>query len=57
MRRGGLFKGAQAGMYVAVMSALETALWDPLRDAPGIGVEIDEDALRRYAVKDVPFFE
>jgi galactonate dehydratase len=29
----------------------------PLRDAPGIGVEIDEDALRKYAVKDVPFFE
>jgi galactonate dehydratase len=28
----------------------------PLRDAPGIGVDIDEDALRRYAVKDVPFF-
>lgn len=26
-------------------------------DAPGIGVEIDEDALRKYAVKDVPFFE
>ena len=29
----------------------------PLRDAPGIGVDIDEDALRRYAVKDVPIFE
>ena len=29
----------------------------PLRDAPGIGVEINEDALRKYAVKDVPFFE
>jgi len=28
----------------------------PLRDAPGIGVDIDEDALRKYAVKDVPFF-
>ena len=28
MRRGGLFKGAQGGMYVCVMSALETALWD-----------------------------
>ncbi len=28
MRRGGLFKGAQAGMYVCVMTALETALWD-----------------------------
>ena len=29
----------------------------PLRDTPGIGVEIDEDAMRKYAVKDVPFFE
>ena len=29
----------------------------PLRDAPGIGVDIDEDALRKYAAKDVPFFE
>ena len=29
----------------------------PLRDAPGIGVDINVDALRRYAVKDVPFFE
>ena len=28
-----------------------------LRDAPGIGVEINEDALRQYAAKDVPFFE
>lgn len=28
IRRGGLFKGAQAGMYVCVMTALETALWD-----------------------------
>jgi galactonate dehydratase len=29
----------------------------PLPDKPGIGVEIDEDALRKYAVEDVPFFE
>lgn len=31
MRRGGIFKGAQAGMYVCVMTALETALWDLAR--------------------------
>jgi galactonate dehydratase len=29
----------------------------PLRDAPGIGVEINEEAMRKYAAKDVPFFE
>lgn len=28
LRRGGVFGGAQAGMYVAVLSAIETALWD-----------------------------
>jgi galactonate dehydratase len=28
----------------------------PVRETPGIGVEIDEDAMRKYAVKDVPFF-
>jgi len=28
IRRGGFFQGAQAGMYVAVLSAVETALWD-----------------------------
>jgi len=28
LRKGGFFQGAQAGMYVAVMSAIETALWD-----------------------------
>lgn len=28
----------------------------PLRDVPGIGVEIDEEAMRKYAVPDVPFF-
>jgi galactonate dehydratase len=28
----------------------------PLRDAPGIGVDIDVEALRKYSVKDVPFF-
>ena len=29
----------------------------PLSEKPGIGVEINEDAMRKYAVKDVPFFE
>jgi L-alanine-DL-glutamate epimerase-like enolase superfamily enzyme len=38
MRRGGLFKGAQAGMYVCVMSALETALWDLAGKAFGLPV-------------------
>ena len=28
VRRSGIFQGAQAGMYVAVLSAVETALWD-----------------------------
>lgn len=28
IRRGGFFGGAQSGMYVAVLSAFETALWD-----------------------------
>lgn len=28
IRKGGFFQGAQAGMYIAVMSAIETALWD-----------------------------
>ena len=28
IRRGGIFGGAQAGVYVAVLSAIETALWD-----------------------------
>ena len=28
IRRGGFFGGAQAGVYVAVLSAIETALWD-----------------------------
>ncbi|GGH72651.1 galactonate dehydratase [Filimonas zeae] len=28
IRRQGFFQGAQAGMYVAVLSAIETALWD-----------------------------
>lgn len=28
IRKGGVFGGAQAGMYIAVLSAIETALWD-----------------------------
>ncbi len=28
LRKGAVFGGAQAGMYVAVLSAIETALWD-----------------------------
>jgi len=28
IRKGGFFQGAQAGMFVAVLSAIETALWD-----------------------------
>lgn len=28
IRKGGIFEGAQAGMYVAVLSAIEIALWD-----------------------------
>jgi len=28
-----------------------------LSEKPGIGVEITEEGMRKYAVKDVPFFE
>ncbi len=28
IRRSGFFQGAQSGMYIAVLSAIETALWD-----------------------------
>src|SRR5688572_26401896 len=28
IRRGGFFEGAQSGMFVAVLTAVETALWD-----------------------------
>src|SRR5690606_41500092 len=28
IRRSGFFEGAQSGMYVAVLSAIESALWD-----------------------------
>ncbi len=38
IRRSGFFKGAQSGMYVAVMTALETALWDLVGKALGLPV-------------------
>ena len=38
IRRGGFFGGAQSGMYVAVMSAIETALWDLSGKALGLPV-------------------
>ena len=28
LRKGGVFSGAQSGMFVAVLTAIETALWD-----------------------------
>lgn len=38
IRRGGFFAGAQSGMYVAVLSAIETALWDLAGKALGVPV-------------------
>ncbi len=38
MRRAGHFGGAQSGMYVAVLSAIETALWDLTGKALGVPV-------------------
>jgi galactonate dehydratase len=38
LRRGGVFGGAQGGVYVAVLSALETALWDLSGKALGVPV-------------------
>ena len=38
LRRGGVFSGAQAGMFVAVLSAIETALWDLAGKALGVPV-------------------
>jgi galactonate dehydratase len=38
LRRGGVFGGAQSGMYVAVLSAIETALWDVTGKALGLPV-------------------
>jgi galactonate dehydratase len=38
IRKSGVFAGAQAGMYVAVLSAIDTALWDLAGKALGIPV-------------------
>ena len=38
IRKGGVFGGAQAGMFVAVLSAIETALWDLAGKAFGLPV-------------------
>ncbi|MCB0668748.1 MAG: mandelate racemase/muconate lactonizing enzyme family protein [Saprospiraceae bacterium] len=38
IRRAGVFGGAQAGMYVATMSAVESALWDLAGKALGLPV-------------------
>ncbi len=38
LRRSGFFEGAQSGMYVAVLSAIETALWDLAGKALGVPV-------------------
>lgn len=38
LRKSGFFQGAQSGMYVAVLSAVETALWDVTGKALGVPV-------------------
>ncbi|MCP9768377.1 mandelate racemase/muconate lactonizing enzyme family protein [Lacihabitans sp. LS3-19] len=38
IRRSGFFEGAQAGMYIAVLTAIETALWDVAGKALGVPV-------------------
>jgi galactonate dehydratase len=38
IRKGGVFGGAQSGMFVAVLSAIETALWDLAGKALGVPV-------------------
>ncbi|NJM24319.1 MAG: mandelate racemase/muconate lactonizing enzyme family protein [Bacteroidia bacterium] len=38
LRKSGIFEGAQSGMYVAVLSAIETALWDVAGKALGVPV-------------------
>lgn len=38
IRKSGFFQGAQSGMYVAVLTAIETALWDLAGKALGVPV-------------------
>jgi galactonate dehydratase len=38
MRRAGVFSGAQSGIYVTVLSAIESALWDVVGKAYGLPV-------------------
>jgi galactonate dehydratase len=38
LRKSGVFEGAQSGMYIAVLSAIETALWDVTGKALGVPV-------------------
>lgn len=38
LRKSGIFEGAQSGMYIAVLSAIETALWDIAGKALGVPV-------------------
>ncbi|RYU94327.1 mandelate racemase/muconate lactonizing enzyme family protein [Emticicia agri] len=38
IRKSGFFEGAQSGMYVAVLTAIETALWDVAGKALGVPV-------------------
>jgi galactonate dehydratase len=38
IRKGGIFGGAQGGMYIAVLSAIETALWDIAGKVLGVPV-------------------
>ncbi|HEV7348980.1 mandelate racemase/muconate lactonizing enzyme family protein [Telluribacter sp.] len=38
IRRSGFFEGAQSGMYIAVLTAIETALWDLTGKAYGMPV-------------------
>ncbi|GAB3174390.1 mandelate racemase/muconate lactonizing enzyme family protein [Telluribacter humicola] len=38
VRRSGFFEGAQSGMYIAVLTAVETALWDLVGKAYGMPV-------------------
>jgi galactonate dehydratase len=38
LRKSGIFEGAQSGMFIAVLSAIETALWDIMGKALGVPV-------------------